>query len=139
MATDLHTEGLQFLLELAFSEEQSVPANYYLGLAEDVSLAEDANLAGITELSGNGYARQTIASDNVDFTSGTTGVNDRNMTAATQTFTASGGTWSTAKIMFLATTVDDTGKLIASATLTADRTLEDGDSLEATMELQLAG
>jgi hypothetical protein len=43
MAAEFHQEGLQHLLEL-MSARQSVPADYYIGLATDASLAEDAAL-----------------------------------------------------------------------------------------------
>lgn len=139
MSDELCTEGLQFLLEAAFSEEQSVPANFYIGLCTDASVAEDAALADLIELSGNGYARQTVASDNTDFTSAGAGTNDRKVTTKTVTFTASGGAWSGAVHAFLATTIDDTGKLIAAAALSTTRTLQDGDSLQVSMVLQLNG
>jgi hypothetical protein len=138
MAAELHTPGLQFLLEVAFSEQQSVPANFYIGLATDVSLAEDATLASFTEVSGTGYARQTVASNNTDFTSATTGTNDRKVTTKTVTFTA-GGTWTGANTVFLATTVDGSGKLIASAPLSVTRTLSSGSSLTVAMEIDLTG
>lgn len=138
MATELHQEGLQFLLEVAFSEQQSVPANFYIGLCTDASLAEDATLASKTEVSGTGYARQAVASDNVDFTSATAGTNDRKITTKSVTFTAS-GTWTGALTVFLATTVADTGKLIASAPLSTTRQLNNGDMLTVALEITLAG
>jgi hypothetical protein len=138
MAAELHTPGLQFLLEVAFSEQQSVPTNFYIGLATDASLAEGATLASLTEVSGTGYARQTVASNNTDFTSATTGTNDRKVTTKTVTFTA-GGTWTGANTVFLATTVDGSGKLIASAPLSVTRTLGNGDSLTVSMEIDLTG
>lgn len=141
MSTDIHTEGLQFLLEAALSEEQSVPANFYLGLAEDASIAEDANLAALTELSGFGYARQTVASNGTDFTSAAALSNDRKMTTKICTFTAAGGAWNTAKKVFLATTSDNTGKLIASASLNGSTgwTLADGQHLDVSMVIELNG
>lgn len=135
---DLHTEGLQYLLEVAFSEEQSVPANFYIGLATDVSLDEDASLSDITEVSGTGYARQTVASNNTDITSGSVGTNDRKATTKTVTFTA-GGTWTAAKTVFLATTNDDSGKLIASAPLSQTRILNNEDTLDLAMAIYLVG
>jgi hypothetical protein len=135
---ELHTEGLQFILEVAFSEEQSVPANFYIGLATDTSLAEDAALTDLTEVSGTGYARQTVASNNTDFTSASTGTNDRKMTTKTVTFTA-GGTWTGAKTVFLATSSDSSGKLIASAALSETRTLSDGDTLQVAIEIDGVG
>lgn len=138
MSADLHTEGLQFLLEVAFSEEQSVPANFYIGLATDESLAETATLVDLTEVSGTDYARQTVASNDTDWTSASTGTDDRKVTSKTVTFTA-GGTWTGAKTVFLATTVDGTGKLIASAPLSVTRTLADGESLTIAIEIDLTG
>lgn len=139
MSDELCTEGLQFILEAAFSEEQAVPANFYVGLCTDASVAEDASLADLTELSGNGYSRQTVASDNTDFTSAAAGTNDRKVTTKTVTFTASGGAWSGAVHAFIGTTTDDSGKLVAVAALSTTRTLQDGDSLQVSMVIQLNG
>ena len=135
---DLHTEGLQYLLEVGFSEEQSVPANFYVGLCTDTSLAEDASLGDQTEVTGTGYARQTIASNNTDITSAATGAADWKITTKEVTFTA-GGTWDGAKTVFLATSNDDSGKLIASVALSETRTLNDGDSLTLSIEIDLTG
>ena len=55
----LHDEGEQFICQVAFSEEQSVPSAYYVGLDNRGSLAEGDTLASLSgEPSGNGYARQ---------------------------------------------------------------------------------
>ena len=138
MAAELHTDGLQFILEVAFTEEQSVPANFYIGLATDASLAETASLGDQTEVSGTDYVRQAVASDNVDITSAATGTNDYKVTTKTVTFTA-GGTWTGAKTVFLATTLNDTGVLIASAALSETRTLEDTDTLTIAIQIDLTG
>lgn len=138
MAAELHEDGLQFILEVAFSEEQSVPANFYIGLATDASLAETASLGDQTEVSGTSYARQTVASNNTDITSASTGTNDYKVTTKTVTFTA-GGTWTGAKTVFLATTVNDTGVLIASEQLSGTRTLADGDTLTVAIAIVLTG
>jgi len=141
MSAEVHTEGLQFLLEVVFSEEQSVPANFYFGLAEDTELAENAALADITELSGNGYSRQAVASSTAGFTSASTGTNDRKVTTLTALFTASGGAWNTAYTVFLATTSDDSGKLIASAPINSGSgyTIGDGENYEVAMEIAATG
>ena len=129
---------MQFILEVVFSEEQSVPANFYIGLATDSSLAETATLIDLTEVSGTDYARQAVASNDTDWTSAATGTNDRKVTSKTVTFTA-GGTWTGAKTVFLATTIDSSGVLVASAPLSATRTLADGDSLTIAIEIDLTG
>ena len=138
MATEVHTDGLQWMQEVCFTEEQSVPANFYIGLATDASLAETASLGDQTEVSGVDYERQAVASNSTDITSAATGTNDRKVTTAAVTFTA-GGTWTAAKTMFLATTVDDTGVLIASAPLDDTRTLEDTETLAVAIEISGAG
>lgn len=138
MAAEVHTDGLQFILEVTFSEEQSVPANFYMGLATDASLAEAANLGDQTEVSGTGYARQAVASSNVGFTSAATGTNDRKTTTVAVVFTA-GGAWTGAKTVFLATTLNDTGVLIASAPLSQERTLGDTDTLTVAIQIDLTG
>ena len=133
----LHDEGEEFISKAWASEELSVPANFYMGLDARSALAEGDSMAVSGEPSGNGYARRTVASDNVDFTvSQDSG--DWQVATKTVTFAASGGAWSEVKNMFLATTSDDSGKLIASEALTTPRTLQDGDSLEASMIIKLS-
>ncbi len=136
MAAELHQEGLQHFLEL-MKGSQSPQANYYLGLATDASLAENATLTSLTEVSGTGYARQTAAMSGA--TSETTGTNDWRLVLPQVTFTA-GGTWTGANTWFIATVVSGTsGKLIASGPLAATRTLLNGDTEKVTATLQLNG
>ena len=131
-------EGLEYILETAFTELQSVPANFYMGLCED-AVQETDGLADLTELAvANGYARQLVASDNTDFTEASTGTNDRKVTTTTETFTAT-GTWNGALEAFLGTTVDDSGKLICGCALSAERFLLDGDTLQVSFVITLAG
>ena len=137
--SDLHTEGLQFLLEVAFSEEQSVPTNYYMALGSSGDPAEGEGLSDITELSGNGYAREVVVSNNTDMVTSAAGTGDYKVTTKTVTFTASGGAWSAANVVYLATTTDDAGKLIASATISPARTLQDQDTLDVSLVIQLNG
>jgi len=119
MAAQLHTEGRKWMFEVSFTEEQSIPANFYVGLCTDTSIAENAALSDLGELTSTDYERQTLASSTADWTSGATGTNDRKMTSDTATFevVSSGVTWTKAESWFLATTIDDSGKLIASGPL----------------------
>jgi hypothetical protein len=137
MAGKIVDEGLTFLFQCAMSEEVVPPANFYLGLATDVSLADDASLAGVTELTGTGYARQEIPSSAVGWTVGAGGTYDIEADGTQETFTATDDDWDDAKIWFLATTVNDTGKLIAWAPLSETRSLLNGDSLKVTPTLGL--
>lgn len=138
MPDDVVEEGLEYILETAFTEAQVVPANFYMGLCEDEVLETDG-LADLTELAvANGYARQTIASDNVDITEAGTGTNDRKITTSTETFTATAA-WNGALYAFLGTTIDDTGKLICGAALAAERFLQNGDTLQVSFVITLTG
>jgi hypothetical protein len=134
----LHDEGEQFILQVTFSEAQSVPANYYIGLDARSSLAEADNLAALSgEPSGNGYARQPVASDATDFTIAQVG-DDYRATTKTVTFTCATAAWSAVTKAWLCTVVSGTsGKLICSAALSASRTLQVGDSLNVSMYISL--
>jgi len=140
MSAEICQEGLEYILEVAFPESQSVPANFYIGLCEDATVAENAVLADLTELAGNGYARQLVPSQShIGFLSAHTGTNDHKVTTTIETFLAAGGAWNGAVHAFLATSSDDSGKLIAAVALSAERTLQDGDSLQVSIVLQLNG
>jgi hypothetical protein len=137
----LTTEGLQFLAEVAISEEQSVPANYYLGLSQHNLVKGDTladNGGGWTEVTGTGYARIAMASSNAVFTSQANGA-DWEQAGAKQTFTASDTDWDAATDWFLATTIDDTGVIVACGRLAASRQLAvSGDKLEVTPTIGFA-
>jgi hypothetical protein len=139
MANQVHTEGLQYLLELGFTAQQSAPSNFYIGLATDASLAENATLAGLTEVAGTGYSRQACAVGATDFTSASTGSNDRKVTTKQVTFTCSAGDWTQgAQTAFLCSVASGTsGKLIASIPLAAARNLQNGDTEKVTMVVEL--
>lgn len=138
MPDDVVEEGLEYILETAFTEAQAVPASFYMGLCEDEVLETDG-LADLTELAvAGGYARQTIASDNVDITEAGTGTNDRKITTSTETFTAT-DTWNGALYAFIGTTSDDAGKLICGAALSVERFLVNGDTLQVSFVITLTG
>lgn len=135
----MHTEGLQFILDVAIRQTQSVPASYYLGWCAESDLDDNASLADLTELSGNGYGRVAIASNGTDWTSAAHSANGRKVTSKACTFTAAGGDWSAAGRWFLASSVDDSGQLIASGPLAsgAGVTLLDGQKYDVAIELRL--
>ena len=138
MPDDVVEEGLEYILETAFTEVQSVPANFYMGLCEDEVLETDG-LADLTELAvAGGYERQLIASDNVDITEAATGTNDRKITTSTETFTAT-DTWNGALYAFIGTTSDDSGKLICGAALSVERFLVNSDTLQVSFVITLTG
>jgi Tfp pilus assembly major pilin PilA len=140
MAALIHTEGLQFMLEVCFTKQQTVPTNYYIGLATDALLVDTDTLSTLTEVTGTGYARQAVASGATDFTSASTGTNDRKITTKSVTFTATASDWTGAKTVFLCTVTSGTsGKLIQYAPLSATRTLANGDTLTVALEIDSIG
>ena len=143
MAAQLHTEGRQFLLEVAFTAEQSAPAIYYVGLCTDTTIAENASLSGLTELTDTGYARSALLRGALAFASAGTGTNDRKITTSGISFlaTTSGVTWTKAESWFLASTIADTGKLIASGPLNSGSgwTVTEGEELSFDIEMTWPG
>jgi len=134
------TEGFQFLLEAALSEEQTPPANFYVGLVTDAEVQYADNLAALTELSGNNYSAQAVASNNTDLTSASNGVSGWKMTTKEVTFTASGGAWSTARWAILKTSSDSSGKLLGAMRIngTTGWAIADGQHIDIAMILSLA-
>jgi len=134
----LHDEGEEFFCRVLFTEEATPPAAYYLGLDNRASLAEADTLSSLSgEPSGNGYSRQAVNSDSTDFTiSQESG--DYQAKTKTVTFTASGGSIGPVTKMFLATSSDNNGKLIASRALSQERTLADGESLECSLYIRFS-
>ena len=125
MAAEIHEEGLEYILGLITA------GNRDIGLCTDASLAEDAVLGDLTEVSGTGYARQTVST----LTSASSGTNDWKVTTDEVTFTAA-GTWTGAKTVFVVTS---TNKLLASAQLSTTRTLNNGDTLLISVAIELTG
>ena len=140
----LHDEGEIAILSAYFATTMTgygaPPANLYLGLDARSTLAEADTLASLaTEPSTTaGYARVALAtaeagSSGEDFYINQPAAYYR-ADSATATFTASGAAWGAVKNLFLCTVASgSTGKLLCSLALTADRTLQDGDSLNTSM------
>ena len=135
----IKTEGIQHLLELT-NDLQTKPANYYIGWCEDIEteIAANANLTDLTELTGNGYARQPIPSSSTGMISAAGGTNGRTLTTDEVTFHADGGAWDLAKTMFLTTVVSGTGgKLISTQALNSGSgiALPDGQNYDCAMQI----
>ena len=129
-------QGEQETLDVLFVNT-AVWSNTYLGMYTDsTEPAETATLPGgaspITEVSGAGYARKTLArnswvrtGDYVSF--------------AQQTFTASGGSWSNVYGYFIATTSDNTGKLLCVEHFTGGPfNVPEGGSIKITPKITCA-
>jgi len=146
MAAQLHTEGRQYMQETAFTGQQTKPTNFYVGLCTDVTIAENASLTDLTELvdpTDTDYERYALASSVVGWDSAGTGTNDRKITSNGVSFSCntSGVTWATAESWFLATTTDDSGKLIMSGPLNggSGQAVAEGEELTFDIEFTFPG
>jgi len=143
MAAQLHTEGREFLFKVAFTAEESVPSNYYVGLCTDLSIAENASLSALTELTDTDYTRALIPRSIVGFSVAGTGTNDIKVTSDDAAFVVytSGVTWTKAESWFMANTSDDSGKLIASGPLNSGSgwTVAEGEELSFDIEITWPG
>ena len=135
MASILHDEGEQFLLSVLFSG-LAMPTNIYLGLDNRTTLAATDTLASLVgEPTVNGYARQPVGSSSFTVVP-TSGAYQANSPIVT--FSASGGSWGPVNNLFMSTSLDNTGKIIASVTLNqANLTLISGQIMRIRMGLSL--
>lgn len=78
---------------------------------------------GGTEVSGNGYSRQSVTFDAASSPGGTTS------NSGAVTFTASGGSWGTISHIGIFD-ADTSGNLLWHGAMTASKTIADGDTLE---------
>jgi len=113
---------------------QAVDANTYMGIYTDAAEpGETATLPGgavpITELSGTGYARITLAR-------GTWAITGDHADYAQQTFTAGAGGWANCYGYFIASSSDNSGKLIAVEHFTGGPfNVPDGGSIKITPKI----
>lgn len=95
------------------------PTAWYVGLFT----AAPSDSGGGTEVSGNGYNRQSAT-----FAAATSGAGTTDNSAAV-TFTASGGSWGTITHIGIFDALT-TGNLLWHGAMTASKTIADGDTLE---------
>lgn len=144
----LHDEGEQYILSAAFATGMTgygaVPATLYLGLDTSArTLAETDTLALVTEnIADNGYSRKPLS------TAGTGVVGQDFVIVQPATFYQAqssiqqwacvNAAWTTITKLFLATSLDNTGKLICSVPLSLSRTLAVGDTINAAIYIGLS-
>jgi hypothetical protein len=135
-----HVEGQEFLLSVAFDSDAGIviPTNYYVGLDNRAALTDDDTMLDFTgEPTTHGYSRQPVSST----TGFTVALKDGIMTASSgiSTFTAVGGSFGPVANVFLTTTSDNSGYLIASSALSSPRTIATGESMTVKINLSFAG
>jgi hypothetical protein len=137
----LHVTGEQFMLLATFvggTTNTYIPASYYFGLDNRVTLAAADTLAttAVSEPSTYGYGRASVSSTG-QFSVSLAMTGHNLATSPIVTFSAIGGTWGPVRNMFLATTANNSGYLIASVALLSSMTLNSGEQLSARIGLGL--
>ena len=134
-------QGEEAILETFFRAGASyTPSAFYVRLCNDTLLITDT-LATVTgePLSTYGYAPQLLTRDATGFPTKTiNGDGNYQLTSQVLTFSATGGAVGPVTSAFLATTSDNTGKLIAFRPLSMTRTILDGDSLTIQFKVNLS-
>jgi len=122
----------EYMLLNSFFRGLSSPSGFYLRLAYDVLKVTDTLVDVYAEPGvGYGYSAKTIERSAVGFP--TIAMDSGHYMATTKhvTWVASGGVIGPLNVMYLATTSDNTGKLVCYVPLLVEQTVEDGDSAEA--------
>lgn len=137
----LSNEG-EYLIQDVMFRGNTAPVGYYLRLYNTTPglTSTLTTLAASEPATANGYnpANQGITKDATGWPLVPQLVTSHyEITSKTVTITASGGTIGPVTYAALATSSDNTGKLVAYAALSATRTLQIGDSLAMTYKIRL--
>lgn len=136
LKNNLADEGEYMFLDVVL-RAGSAPSNYYLRLFNDTP-AETDTLGSLTgEPTSYGYAAQTVERNTTGWPTLALDSGDYRATSSTETFTASGGSWGPVTYCVLATSTDNSGKLVSYVALSQSRTLASGESLQVTYRLKL--
>jgi hypothetical protein len=112
------------------------PTSFFVGLFNDTPGETDS----LTDLTGepttNGYERQEIEASETGFPTLALDGGDFQAESKTVTFEADGGAWGPVTHAVLATSEDNSGLAVAFVALQATRTLQDGDSLEFSINIK---
>lgn len=135
----LADEGEESILEVFFRENSAyTPSGFYVRLCNDTLIETDTLSSILNEPSGNGYSAQTLERSSVGFPTKEMDDGDYRLVTKEITFTADGGDIGPVTTAYLATSSDNTGKLIAYRALPVTRTISDGDSAILTIRIKLS-
>jgi hypothetical protein len=122
---------------LTYFRQENAPTTFYLRLAYD-SLLETDGLANISnEPVGNGYSAQQLTRDATGWPTIELDAGDYRLTSKEVEFNAVGGNIGPVNVMYLATTSNNTGLLVAFVPLALERTILAGDTLRAQIRPKL--
>ena len=135
----LADDGEEAILETYFRAGASyTPSAFYLRLCSD-SLAETDSLSSVlNEPVGSGYSPQLIERSAIGFPTKVLHEGDYRLISKDVTFTAVGGQIGPVNTAYLATTSDNTGKLLSYVPTSVVRTILTGDSMVASIKIKLS-
>jgi len=125
----LTDEGEEAIIETFFRAAAGyTPTAFYLRLCNDTLTETDTLTTVSGEPTGNGYSAQLIERTVVGFPTKELDSGDYRLISKEVTFTADGGDIGPVTTAYLATTSNNTGKLISFRALPVTRTITDGNS-----------
>ena len=134
-----HLEGEEFIISAVFTggvDNAFIPESYYFGLDNRSTIETTDTLDDlVNEPTTNGYERIAVSSDGI-FTVALANDHYRAV-GPVISFTADGGTIGPVANLFLATTENNSGVLIATVALSQSLTLADGEGVNMRMGLSL--
>ena len=132
-------EGEESILETYFLNGTAyIPTQFYVRLCND-DLLITSNLTSIgDEPVGNGYTPQLLERSGVGFPTKELSGGIYRIISKVISFTANGGSIGPVTTAYLATTSDNTGKLVAFRSLTLSRTVLDGDTMTLQFRIELS-
>lgn len=133
---DLADEGAFLILDDVLRADAGA-TEFYVRLFNDTPVKTD----GLSDLTGepstNGYAANLIEKNATGWPTLALDSGDYQAISSVETFSASGGSWGPVTYGVLATTSDNSGKLISFAALSQSRTLADGETLDVTLKIKM--
>jgi len=131
-------QGEEVILETVFRATVAyIPTAFYVRLCYDTILETDTLTLIQNEPIGSGYTPQLVEASSIGFPTKDTYGGDYRLTSKEVTFTATGGDIIPVTTVFLATTSDNSGKLMAFVDLPVIRTILEGDSMIVQFEIIL--
>jgi hypothetical protein len=134
----LAQEGEEAVLESFFRNGTAYnPTQFYVRLCNDALTVTDVLSSILNEPSGNGYTPQLVERSTTGFPTKELDLGAWRIISKVLSFTASGGQIGPVITAYLATSSDNSGKLIAFRSLSLTRTILDTDTMTIQFRIKL--
>lgn len=136
MKNALVDQGESNMLDTYF-RANNTPTQFYVRLCNDTIIETDTLSSVQNEPSGNGYAPALLERSVVGFPTLELDAGDYRVVSKEVSWTASGGDIGPVTSAYIATTLDNSGLLIAAVTLPLERTIVSGSTMYANLRIKL--